>query len=406
MHLEVDIDEQVQKYWANLTEKYGLPAIEPDLWQVQEFWNPTRDRPMSAAEFLSHFDPSAGVRILLRTYNRPMVVEKRLGRRVRASFLMLYKGYRHITQLYSHLKAEPEDAVLLGYEMDENGMVQLDSYETLREFINERLSPLWEEIMDAFLMELASILKAEGIPFGDEMTDDATFLRAVKGDNEAEYSGYYKANGYKTDIVVENKHNLPLRATLLDGDEGEGKCLPESLAYLHRIDLLPTVMYVDGGYTSYENIATAETKYRVELRYRIEVDWVLNPKGFEEYLRTINQKCWKDEGFKTNATIDYILRFLLEHGYTEEVGAHFRNMRMAEYEESPDCYLDVFHRRNVGEGFNGYAKDQIDLERDIPKGKEKVRVHTLSRLCSVIVVALTRAQNDVFDNLGSVAYIV
>ena len=97
--IEHDIDAHIQNYWANLSEKYGLPATESELWNVREFWNPAKDRPMSAAEFLSHFDPSAGASLLLRTYERPRVVEKRLAKRVKAVFFMLYKRYRYVSQL-------------------------------------------------------------------------------------------------------------------------------------------------------------------------------------------------------------------------------------------------------------------------------------------------------------------
>lgn len=73
---------------------------------------------MSVAEFLSHFDPSSAVHTLLRTYERPGVVKKRLAKRIRAVLLMLYKRFRYISDLHSYLKAESEDAILIGYEMD------------------------------------------------------------------------------------------------------------------------------------------------------------------------------------------------------------------------------------------------------------------------------------------------
>ena len=406
MHSEFDIDEHIQNYWVNQAQKYGLP-INPSIpWEIEAFWNPTKDRPMSTAEFLSHLTPTSAVSVVLETYERHEVVEERLPKRVRAVFLMLFKRFRHVSQLYSHLRAEPEDAVLLGYEIDGNGKVQLESYETLRQFINERLAGLWKVLIDAFLKELVSVLRSEGVSIGSESSEDATFLKAVKGDKEAEYNGYYKANGYKVDMAVENKHNLPTRIAFLDGNDAEGRCLPDSLQHLHEIGLLPDRMYIDGGYTSYENIAIAEIKYGVELSYRIEKDWVINPKGFEGHLRDLYQKHWKDAEFKPKVSTHYILSFLLTRGHMEEVGAHFRNMRMAEYEEASDSYLDAFHQRNIGEGFNGYAKDQIDLERDVPKGMEKVRIHALSRICCIIVAALTRAQNGVFEDLGSIAYIV
>jgi hypothetical protein len=202
---------------------------------------------MRVAEFLSHFDPSAAVRVLLRGYRRRKVVEGRLPRMVRALFLMLLKEYRHVTQLHSHPNAGPEDALLLGYGVDRDGRVIMDSYETLGQLINERFTPLWEEVMEAFLPE---------------------------------------------------------------------------------------------------------------------------------------------------------------RGHEEEVGAHFRNMRMAEYEECPDGYLEACHGRNVVEGFNDYTKERLDLESDLPRGRERVRVHVMSRLTAMVVAALTSAQNSVFEDLGSVAYIL
>ncbi|MEW6070024.1 MAG: hypothetical protein AB1485_05350, partial [Candidatus Thermoplasmatota archaeon] len=115
---------------------------------------------------------------------------------------------------------------------------------------------------------------------------------------------------------------------------------------------------------------------------------------------------WKKPDYIPNANLDYILKFLVNHGKHELVGAFFRNDRLAEYEEAPDSYLDVYHLRNRDEGFNGYLKNILNIENSTRgKYKDKVDLYTTLSLAAILAVALTKLQHGITRNLSSTAYL-
>ena len=49
--------------------------------------------------------------------------------------------------------------------------------------------------------------------------------------------------------------------------------------------------------------------------------------------------------FIAGADLDFMLRYLHKKEEYEAVGSHFRNMRMAEYEEHPEGYEEICRKR-------------------------------------------------------------
>jgi transposase len=78
---------------------------------------------------------------------------------------------------------------------------------------------------------------------------------------------------------------------------------------------------------------------------------------------------------------------------------------MESYEADPKNYLKKYHRRSRSESTNSHLKEKLDLERGIPKGKQKAEQHV--RLCVLArnLVALNRLQHGVTENLTSLAYL-
>jgi len=102
-----------------------------------------------------------------------------------------------------------------------------------------------------------------------------------------------------------------------------------------------------------------------------------------------------------------MLQFLVDRGHYELVASPFRDAKMAEYEESPDCYLDVCHTRNRDEGFNGHLKEHLRIGwLTKNKKKEKVKLYAGLALTTILIVALTRLQHGITKNLTSIANIV
>jgi hypothetical protein len=78
---------------------------------------------------------------------------------------------------------------------------------------------------------------------------------------------------------------------------------------------------------------------------------------------------------------------------------------MIQCEENPEGYLKRCHLRNRSESTNGHLKNQLDLEKNVPKGKERVGRHSTMCILASLFVALTRVQNGKTTNLVSTAYL-
>jgi len=90
----------------------------------------------------------------------------------------------------------------------------------------------------------------------------------------------------------------------------------------------------------------------------------------------------------------------------EMVGAYYRNKRMEEWVNNKELWKEYGRERNLNEGFNSYLKQHAGFDSNLPrKGRKIAFFHTTLCLISLNLVALTRLQNGVTENLISVAYL-
>ena len=144
----------------------------------------------------------------------------------------------------------------------------------------------------------------------------------------------------------------------------------------------------------------------IQGRYRIHNNWVHNMKGDVQYIQALYQKHWHDTEFKQYASLSDILRFLFTKGYTEEVGAFYRNQTMAAYTQNPQEYLKRYHVRSRQEGHHGYWKEHLELQDRLrTKGIVRVTRYVLRNLCSILAVVLCRLQHHQKENLTSIVYL-
>jgi len=61
--------------------------------------------------------------------------------------------------------------------------------------------------------------------------------------------------------------------------------------------------------------------------------------------------------------------------------------------------------RNRSESTNGHLKNQLGLEKNVPKGGKRVKRHAAMCILADLLVALTRVQNGKTSNLVSTAYL-
>ena len=152
-----------------------------------EFRDATAGTPVPAIEFCTQLNCE-------RAYSRFNTVRDRLVPRMRFTAFMCMSWRRNIRDAYR--------AVVAGNSWKRLGFQEKPVYKTLREFINERTGDSrLHELFHTIVAECAGIASSMSVEIGRRVGEDATDIRSLKFDDEAEYSGYYRHRGYKADIA-------------------------------------------------------------------------------------------------------------------------------------------------------------------------------------------------------------
>ncbi len=270
------------------------------------------------------------------------------------------KKMKFFTELVRYLRSNPSVAETLGFQKKQ-GKICVPSKQNLWHFCNVRLKNQWDILFTLMRDKIVARAKTLGFTIGEKTLEDAMPLQSLSGDSEAEYNDHYKIKGYKVDSITDQNKGVPLSVKVTSINADEAKNLIPQLTKL-RISGIPVKEHtIDGGYDDYEMIGWMGI-HGIQGKYKIHDNRVHNTKGELEYLQTLYQKHWKDLEFKTYASLPDILRFLFKKGYTEEVGAFFRNQTMAAYVANPMEYLKIYHVRSRQEGHHGYWKEHLELE--------------------------------------------
>ena len=370
--------------------KYELPPL---------FIDPTEQNPVETSEFLSHLNLNFLDPVLREMFPRLERIKKKVYARIRFVVFMKLGNIKYIANAYRKLITNKEIAQNLGFDIS-----NLPSYETVRHFINDLLQNKIDEVFYGVVKELEKQLKRKGKWTGN-VVEDATVITARRMDKEAKYSGYYKTYGWKKDLFIES-NGIFLSYKDLEINDDEGRYMEYHLKKLNQLSIFITHITTDGKYATYYNIATTKCHYDAEFLYKPQKGWVYNKKGEERYIKERYSRYWKEKEFKANASIDYKLKFLYNRGEYEIVGAYYRNKRIEEWKENDNLRKRYAKERNSNESFNSYLKNHAGFETNLHRrGKRYAFFHTTLCLLALNLVALTRLQNGVTDNLTSVAYL-
>ena len=391
---EIEIERLIKSNRNFLDKEIGRKYESPSL-----FINPTEESPVETSEFLSHLNLDFLDPVLKEMFPRLEQIRESVYARVKLLIFMKLSNMRYIAYAYRKLITNKEIAQNLGFDTS-----NLPSYETIRHFINDLLFYKIEEVFYGVVKELEKQLKRKGKWTGD-IVEDATVITARRMDKEAKYSGYYKTYGWKKDLFIES-NGIFLSYKDLEINDDEGCYMESHLKKLNQLSIFVNHITTDGKYATYHNIAMTKCRYNVEFLYKPQKGWIYNKKGEERHVKERYSRYWKEKGFKANASIDYKLKFLYNRQEYEIVGAYYRNKRMEEWEENDDLRERYAKERNSNEGFNSYLKNHAGFETNLSrKGKRYAFFHTTLCLLALNLVALTRLQNGVADNLISVAYL-
>lgn len=391
---ELESSKLIKTHRKKLNEELGSKGPQFPL-----FKNPTETTPVETSEFLSHLHLEFLDPVLKEMFPRLKQIKPSVYARVRLVIFMKLRGIRYIKEAYRILQTKPTVAENLGFDPND-----LLGYETIRRFINDLLAEKVDEVFYQVVEEIGRKLKKKGEKL-EQGLEDATVITAKRKDGEAEYNGYYKTKGWKKDLLI-SKQGIFLSYKDMGINDDEGKALSYHLRKLKEIRIKLDSLTVDGGYTSYKNIAITHCGHQTKLLYKPQKHWVYNEKGTPKKIRERYSKYWKDEWYKPNASIEERLQFLYNKKEYEHVGAYFRNIHVKKYEASKELRKEITLGRNENEGFNSYLKQRVGFECELPrKGEKEAFFHTTLCLLALDMVALTRLQNGVTKNLTSVAYL-
>lgn len=399
---EIDIERIIEKHWQNFRRQLNdedAERLDKILEEIKEhFYNPTHDNPVKTVDFVRWLDTEPILDVLKPSYPYFKYIKERLKPRMRFFAYFTLSKKKNVWQAYHSLSQE--EYVKLGF-------TDKPTYEVVREFCYERIGveefPL---LLHWVVYETGFIMKKKGLQLGKHTFEDATPVRSLKYDPDAKYSGYYKHSGFKVDKTIDAATGIPLDYEPMEITANEGDHLVSSQEHVVDLGLKEEVRVVDDKYATFENIAYCELN-GVSLYYKIAKNWNYKEEGKPLEIKKLYQKYHSERDFIPGASLDVMLRYLNRKEEFEAVGSYFRNMRMTEYEEHPEGYLQVCNERGGRmEGDIGRMKLTTLLD-DHPgrRGWKQFLLRAGVTMLSLAFAALIRVQNGVFDHLTNVTYI-
>ena len=400
--MEVEIETRIKNFWASKERLMPEPVLNniEKIWK--EFKDATKDNPVNADEFLSALNLDFLQSFFKKLYRRkPDYPAEAM---LKAVFFMNLKKMKFFPELVRYLMSNSTVAISLGF-LKKDSKVCIPSKQNLWHFCNIRLKDQWDTLFTLMRDEAVTLGKNLGLTLGEKTLEDAMPIESLPGDDEAEYNDHYKIKGYKIDSVTDQQKAVPLGVTVTSINYDEAKNLIPQLSTMLSSKIPVKQHTIDGGYADYEMIGWMGTK-QIQGIYKIHKNWVHNPKGDQQYILILYQRHWKDSNFKPHASLQYILQFLYRKGYTEEVGAFYRNQAMDAYTKNPKEYLKTYHVRSRQEGHHGYWKEHLEIEERLrTKGVARVTRYILRNFCTILAVVLCRLQHHQKENLTSIAYL-
>jgi len=368
----------------------------------EDFINPTCDRTVDAARFLSFLDLTPILAVLEGFYCEQWRHRHPPEAMLRLLALYKLKRFRFLTELWGLL--DDETLRLLGFKWK-------PSYKTVWHWLNKRLRPEGLEILHAALMgAINEALKAQGVQMGWKVAGDASPIQAMSRDSEARYNGYYKMVCFLVHKLTCCTTNLTLSWFVTLGNVDEAPLMAPLLVKAMVLGMMPEEACLDNGYASPRNYALlglTTIKPRIGFRKNAKPNWRGKPKTLRLRFRkmvkagVLTVDRLQQLGLNPNPdenSIDEILSGLTIAGQHEYVGAYYRNISLSEFCQDKRGWVKLYvSMRNVVEGSNGHQKDWLDLDNLRVKGLQKARLHTALSMLNEAMVALSRVMKIIFE---------
>lgn len=392
MPLEFNDESAVSRYRNVATQ------LLADLSKPAGFQNPDEDHHVRAAEFLSHLDldtPEIN-RVLRQAY--PYLddipgFKQEVHARVRSIAWMALKGFDKLAPAHRALRDDVDVRGLLGFRET------FPCYDTFRELIHERLSGC---ILDQLLTELLVEQRRLLPDLGNVQVQDATPLEARRREDEAPFNPHYGVRMMKEELRWDVPHEALLTQQYYNGLAHEGQWLTPLTIRLVEAGILRASLTIDGGYTSFENIAL-QWRHGLVLSYRVQEGWKPDRDAALANVLKRYQTHRMNPDFLVEASLDAKLRFLVDHGSKHDidaVGCYLRDDYLATRTREHEAL--VKSHRSQNEGFNAeYKRLPITPAR---RGKQELLRRAQACSLTLHLVQLCRLQHGITTHLCRTAY--
>lgn len=408
---EFNFGEQPQ---LNFEPQIEIPEVVKD-----DFINPTEQIPMSAVEFMKFVDLSPLEPIIEKMYSDNERAKNAFRFPILAGLKSLIYGklkkYQFLTNVHQDLLTVEGLPEALGYNHE------LPSYRQLHKFANEVMGV---DGIKKLFDEMVRINLKEGLKhdlnIGEDIMLDACPIRACPQDlktGDAQINGhYYQSMKIPQCYLWFNfrclNTRLPLVFHMNHGNDDESKFFLPMLMKAKWLGAPLKKAYIDGGFTSRENIASAKIHYNVDIISNISERWNYKPKATPEEINNRYQRLWKTPIYVANTDDEYkeMALIMTDCGVRTKrlhkiVGDMYRNELICKYEECPDGYLDDYHQRNEVESTHGTEKRIGSVKRTEVRGLKNNTIQLGLHLLMLHLVANTRLRHGVTEGLTDIGYI-
>lgn len=383
----------------------GLPSIWDFLSEGEErhgianilggFQDPDPEHPVDAGEFLARLDTRDLAARVWRRYSKPQQVRWDPEGMLRVVLYFGIKGYQHLTQAWRDLQHRPELAWSFGLE-------GVPPYKTLWHFVHKRLGLDGVRELFSRLVELVvSEGRARGLPLGEVVSLDSMPIETSIRDRRAQYNPHYEVRGYKAHNVVDSEYGVPLDFKLTILNHNEGLELPDALRRARARGCPIDDVLADTAYNSQSNFGMVCQELRARFWTRFPKPSAIDLKGEVERLWNRYERCWKDDGYEPGVSFERRLEYLYRKGghHRLDVGRYHRNETFRVLISDPERYEEMYNRRVLVEGHQGYWKQHVGMTKLEGRSMEFIDVRIIVRLMGILVVALTRLQNGIRSGL-------
>jgi len=385
------------------------------------FVNPCAETPVQAIDVMKYIDMEPLRPLVDRLYSNNFRAKNAFKFPIMAGLRSLVygkiKNHAFLTNIHHDLITIDGLVEVLGYEDC------IPSYSQLYKFTNEMMGikgvkTLIDKMVRINIMEAKKL----GLNIGEDITMDASPIQACPKDPDAQINGHY----YKTMKITKCYlwHNLrclrtrlPLVFHLNHGNDDEGKFFLPFILKAKTLGANINNVYVDCGYATKENIASAKVHWDIDVVTNISNAWTSNLQATLGEIQKQYQKLWNKmmingmDLFVPGTKDEYTEMALImasddiNSRLHQLVGDYYRNDILAKYEECPDGYLDDYHQRNIVESTHGTEKRNGTVKRTEVRGIEHNAIQLGLHILAIHLVANVRLRNGITEGLTNIGYI-